>query len=224
MSKSETKTMVVNSMHRQINHKTMRVIIGCIALFLAPMVYLIAGAEQPLTSISISYWTDAQDIFVGALIAVGFFLSAYNGTGETKDWEFKLSKAAAVFAICVALFPTAGYNDTDLAAAWTIKFANSIGFQPFQIHYGSAVLLFMCLIAMMWFFSNRALKKRKYKRSYAYRVISVSMVLGILVLYVYGSITDMNNMILFIEIWGLTLFGIGWLIAGTYKEDTQQYN
>ena len=64
-------------MTRQINHKTMRAMVGVIALFLAPAVWLLSDVDQPLTSISISYWTNAGDIFVGALIAVGFFLFAY---------------------------------------------------------------------------------------------------------------------------------------------------
>ena len=92
---------------RQINYKTMRRIVGAIALLLAPVVWILSG-EPELTSISISYWTDSRDVFVGALIAIGFFLSAYNGAGEGKDWEFWLGKAAGVFATCVALFPTRG--------------------------------------------------------------------------------------------------------------------
>ncbi len=60
---------------RQINYKTMRRIVGAIALLLAPVVWILSG-EPELTSISISYWTDSRDVFVGALIAIGFFLSA----------------------------------------------------------------------------------------------------------------------------------------------------
>lgn len=45
------------------------------------------------------------------------------------------------------------------------------------------------------------------------------MVLGILSIFIYGRATDLENMVLWIEIWGLTLFGIGWLIAGSYKTD-----
>ena len=56
------------SMERQINYKTMRIMVGLIAILLAPTVYWLANSSQPLTSISISYWTDAGDVFVGSLL------------------------------------------------------------------------------------------------------------------------------------------------------------
>lgn len=42
-------------MERQINYKTMRIMVGLIAILLAPTVYWLANSSQPLTSISISY-------------------------------------------------------------------------------------------------------------------------------------------------------------------------
>lgn len=206
-------------MNRQINHKVMRVIVGCIALLLAPTVYLLSGNKNQLTSISISYWTDSHDIFVGALFAVGFFLSAYNGAGNGKDWEYFLSKAACFFAICVALFPTAGFSNLDMPAKWILSITETINIQTTYIHIWSAILLFGCLIAMMWFFSNRAMSKGKAGRAYFYRIVSVLMAVGIIGLFVYGRITNSSKIVLFIEIWGLTLFGIGWLVAGSYKTE-----
>ena len=69
---------------RQINHKVMRVIVGVIALLLSPVVWFLSGSESELTSISIFSWADSRDVFVGSLIAVGFFLSVYNGLGHWK--------------------------------------------------------------------------------------------------------------------------------------------
>lgn len=74
-------------MKREINYKTMRVVVGIIAILLAPLVHFFSGSQEELTSISISYWTDARDIFVGSLVAVGFFLFAYNGQGGKADGE-----------------------------------------------------------------------------------------------------------------------------------------
>lgn len=210
-------------MDRQINHKTMRLIIGLIAVLLAPMVMLLANAEQPLTSISISYWTDAQDIFVGSLVAVGFFLSAYNGRSETIDWEFCLSKAACVFAIVVALFPTDGFSNKDIPPAWISTVSKIFRLEPTQIHYSAAVLLFVCLIAMIWFFPNRAACKGKPIRALIYRVIACSMVIGIVGIFILGElIFDWDNTVLLIEFFGLTLFGAGWFLAGTYKTENGQ--
>jgi hypothetical protein len=197
----------------------MRVVVGAIAILLAPTVYWLSDIDKALTSISISYWTNSHDIFVGSLIAVGFFLLAYNGTGKEKDWEFYLSKASCLFATCVALFPTNGFDDHDTPPTWTAAIANAVNLEPFNIHYGSAILLFACLIAMMWFFSNRAMKKGKPGRAFTYRVISVLMVIGIISIFLYDKIFNLENEILLIEVWGLTLFGIGWLIAGSYKTE-----
>ncbi|NBC65929.1 MAG: hypothetical protein GVY07_09785 [Bacteroidetes bacterium] len=157
--------------------------------------------------------------FLGSLVLVGFFLSAYNGTGGEIDWEFYLSKISCVFVIYDALFPTQGFTGSDIPPAWTTTVANAFNLEPMNIHYGAAIPLFTCLIVMMWFFSKRAMKKGKTGRSYRYRSISVLMVFGILSIFIYGRETEMENMVLWIEIWGLTLFGIGWLIAGSYKTD-----
>lgn len=208
-------------MNRQINYKVMRVIVGCIAILLAPTVYWLSGSENEFTSISISYWTDSRDIFVGALIAVGFFLSAYNGAGGEKDWEYFLSKAACIFAVCVALFPTKGFSNLDVPAKWVLAITETTKIPSIYIHNGSAILLFACLITMMWFFSNRAMRKGKSGRAYFYRTVSVLMSVGIVGLFVYGRITNSNYMVLLIEIWGLTLFGFGWLVAGSYKTETR---
>ncbi|MDC7234291.1 MAG: hypothetical protein PQJ58_13750 [Spirochaetales bacterium] len=203
-------------MNRQINHKSMRVIVGLIAILLAPIVALFAGTPEPLNSISASYWTNSHDLFVGLLFAVSFYLFAYNGTGGKKDWEFYLSKFSCLFAACVALFPTKG-SESDIAPLWTRSFAQALRLTPVKIHYASAVLLFICLIIMMLFFSIRAKEKNKPVRSFTYRAISILMAVGILSIFVIGKIFELDKTILYIEIWGLTLFGLGWLVAGSYK-------
>lgn len=204
-------------MQRQINYKTMRKIVGLIAVLLAPVVGWLADSDEPLSSISISYWSNAGDIFVGSLIAVGFFLFAYNGTGENKDWEYVLSKFACFFAICVALFPTQGDQPSDTAPSWTIELANLLGLQPMNVHFIAAILLFVCLVLMMWFFSNRAKKKDKLARAYIYRTISILMVSGMIALFLFGKLTERPETTLLVEAWGLSFFGLGWLVAGYYS-------
>ena len=70
---------------RVINHKSMRKTIGLIAFSLPLLVIPLSGRTfAEMQSISISYWTYAGDIFVGSLVAVAFFLFAYNGTGDCR--------------------------------------------------------------------------------------------------------------------------------------------
>jgi len=206
-------------MNRQISYKSMRVVVGVVAILLAPAVSLLAGPQYSLTSISISYWTDARDVFVGALVAVGFFLSAYNGSGGKIDLEFYLAKAASVFAICVALCPTLDFDHNERGPAWVTNLVSAVHLQPSHVHYGAAIALFVCLIAMMWFFSFRAMRKDKPLRAYLYRFISVAMASGIVLILLLGRIFDWPKTVLFVEVWALTFFGIGWLVAGCYKSD-----
>jgi len=204
---------------RVINHKTMRKVIGLIAIQMPVAVVLLSGRPAAdLSSISISYWTTSHDIFVGSLIAVAFFLFAYNGTGACRrDIEFWLGKAACIFAIVVAFFPTTDFNDcTDCAPGWVMSLADWVSLKPHQLHYPAAILLFSCLVLMMSFFSLRAKNKGEYARANIYFTISLSMLIGMPLIYVVGEYTGWYESVFWVEFVGLLLFGIGWLVAGTY--------
>jgi hypothetical protein len=208
----------MSQMNRQIDYKTMRALVGAIALLLAPAVYLLSDWDRQLTSISISYWTNSGDIFVGSLIAVGFFLFAYNGTGNGKrDLEFWLSKAACGFAIIVAWFPTDGFDAADVPPTWTTRVSQLVRMKPEELHYIAAILQFACLIVMMWFFSNRARQKRSFARAATYRTLCILMVAGGIAILTLGKLSGLSTTVLLVETWELTLFGFGWLLAGTYK-------
>ncbi len=204
---------------RQINYKVMRIIVGIIALLLSPTVWILSGVGSEMTSISISYWTDSRDIFVGSLIAVGFFLSAYNGAGNGRDLGYALSKAACVFAVCVAFFPTCGFSAADVPARWILAISDFVGLTHRTIHITAAVLLFTCLIVLMWTFSKRAKSKGKPGRAYLYRGISILMGGGMIGIYLLGEIIEIDDTFFWVEYWGLTLFGIGWIAAGSYKTE-----
>lgn len=206
-----------NSSQRLINHKAMRVVVGIIAILLSPVVWMLSGIGSDLGSISGSYWTESRDVFVGSLIAVGFFLFAYNGASGKRDWEYWISKLACVFAICVAIFPTGGRPELDQAAGWIQEVSGTFSLLPETIHYGSASMLFICLIALMWFFSVRAKSKGRIVRTFFYRGISVSMLVGIVGLYLIGDMLNWHDTIFWVEVWGLSLFGLGWLAAGSYR-------
>lgn len=205
-------------MQRQINYKTMRQVVGAIALLLAPTVYLLSGTETYLTSISAAYWTESRDVFVGSMVAVAFFLFAYNGSGSGQDAEYYVSKTASLLALCVALFPTRCVA-CDLPASWTTKLTQWFGIAPHDLHNGAAMLLFVCLIILMWFFSCRAKAKGKLFRTRLYQTICTLMLVGTLVIWLIGKHLDWAHTVLAVEVWGLTWFGIGWLIAGSYKNE-----
>lgn len=205
-------------MQRQINYKTMRVVVGVIAILLAPAVFLLSGSLN-LKSISAYYWSDSRDVFVGALVAVGFFLSAYNGMGKKRDLEFYLSKIACICAIGVAFFPTGCYEPAicSNAPSWVQYLASILKLKVSVIHYISAIVFFICLIVMMWFFSKRAYSKGSVRRALLYRAIVLAMVFGIVFIFIVGKALKWEYFALLIEVWGLSLFGVGWLVAGLYK-------
>ena len=194
---------------RVINHKTMRQIIGLIA-FQLPLAVLLFSGQQELSSISISYWTDARDIFVGSLVAVAFFLFAYNGTGDCRrDIEYWFSKVACLAAIIVAFFPTAGVENCETCnpAKWIHAVSDFFGKDPGVIHYTFAVLLFICLILLISFFSLRAKNKGEFTRSRIYFVISLSMLFGMPIVYVLGELSGWYE-----PVFGLNSWGCGFLL------------
>lgn len=217
---------------RIVNHKFLRRGTGIVALNLWWVVQWLKGVDDELTSISISYWTESGDIFVGSLVAISFFLAAYNGTGDTgRDWEFWLSKFAGFFALLVGLIPTAcAFQfcgsledcDSDLAVdcfgipAWvdSVTFGYSSA-----IHNIAAILLFVCLFFLIYFFSRRARRKGKLVRSRFYLGVSLGMAVGMPLLYIIGR--GWNDIIYWVEVMGLILFGIGWLVAGSYKTEPE---
>jgi len=205
---------------RVINHKTMRVIIGLIA-FLMPFAVWLLSDRSRLSSVSISYWTDSRDIFVGCLIVVGFFLSAYNGPGRCGGLEKLLSRAGCLFAICIALFPTRNFDKRiDGAPAWILYISNN---KPQVIHYTAAISLFGCLFLMLLFFSFRASRKGKAGRSMTYIGFSLGMLLGMPVLYIIlDKIYGLYDALFYVEWLGLGLFGAGWLTAGWYKTEVME--
>ncbi|PSU47372.1 hypothetical protein C9J12_15355 [Photobacterium frigidiphilum] len=217
---SEVKPM------RIINHKTVRKGIGLIALLMPWAVLWLSGYSwSEMSSISVSYWTDSRDIFVGCLIAVAFALASYNGTGTCRrDTEFWLSKAAGVFALLVALFPTICSFEDKVKCTDAPNWIMHISFNhPQYIHYTAAILFFICLILLMSFFSLRAKYKEKHLRSRLYFVISLLMLFGIPTVYIIGELTSLYESTFWAELVGLTLFGIGWLKAGWYKTEPKAY-
>src|SRR5258707_5405811 len=86
----------------EIDHRTIKLIVGIVALSLATLTS--AFASTAINSIRASYYEGgwSQSIFIGFLFAISAFLLAYNGLTST---EMMLSKIAAVAALGVALFP-----------------------------------------------------------------------------------------------------------------------
>jgi hypothetical protein len=99
-----------------VDYLTLRAVIGLIALFLVPVVYVgnwllftrhVNACFWPNSrlpdSLSGYYYTHMRNLFVGAMCAMGIFLAAYRGFDR---WDNRFTNVAGLMAICVAVTPT----------------------------------------------------------------------------------------------------------------------
>jgi len=85
------------------DYRTLRLTVGIVAMGLPVIVYLITLTIT--SSISASYYTDARDVFVGALFVIGALFLAYQGHKEYIQEKW-ISRAGAIAAFSAAIFPT----------------------------------------------------------------------------------------------------------------------
>jgi len=187
----------------EIDHHTMKLIVGVIAVSLGHVTNLLA--DTPLTAISASYYAGgwAQSIFIGFLFATAAFLLAYNGYSTP---EMVTSKVAAVAALGVALFPCECDGHAELV--------------PY-VHAGSAAVMFLILTYFCYGFFRRAWTKghpQAKVRAYVYAVCGGVMAASILVLLADhlsgGSLSALDPQLTFHgEYASLVAFGVSWLTA-----------
>src|SRR5258708_38213891 len=116
-------------------------------LVLAGLNMLFGWAVVLQGSISGYYYTAARGVLVGSLCAIGVFLFTYRGYDRRDD---VLTNAAGLFAIGVALFPTAPPNPS----SWSTVAG--------YVHACCAVLLFGVLAAIaLWQFTRTERNAKK---------------------------------------------------------------
>jgi hypothetical protein len=187
----------------EIDHRTIKLIIGIIALAIAPLTRLLAG--KPITSISASYYEGgwSQSIFVGFLFAIAALLLSYNGYSRV---EMIMSKVAAIAALGVALFPCQCDTHTE---------------QPKHLHGLFAAIMFLILAYFCYAFLERARAKAQPKaraRVVVYAACGVAILLAIVVLGLNNLLGEALSALVpritfYGETVGLIAFGISWLTA-----------
>jgi hypothetical protein len=195
--------MLPNPTKPEIDHRTLKLLVGLIALSLASLTSFFADSK--ITSISESYYKGgwAQSIFVGFLFAIAAFLLAYNGLSRT---EMVLSKVAAVGALGVALFPCGcgGHAET----------------VP-HVHFASAAVMFLILAYFCYMFYKRARGKghtEANRRAFVYAASGLAIIASISAL-VIDTLSDgvltvaIPRLVYYCERASLVAFGISWLTA-----------
>ena len=195
--------MLPTPTEQEIDHRTLKLVVGLIALSLGNLTSFFAHSK--ITSISASYheggWS--QSIFVGFLFAIAAFLMAYNGLSRS---EMILSKVAAAAALGVALFPCGcGGHDEIL---------------PY-VHFGSAAVMFLILAYFCYVFYQRALAKgytEAKRRAFIYAVCGLTIIASVVTVAIDAvagnALSEMvSRLVFYCERAGLVAFGVSWLTA-----------
>lgn len=188
---------------QEVDHRTLKLLVGLIALTLGNLTSFFA--EEKITSISASYYAGgwSQSILVGFLFAIAAFLLAYNGQSRS---EMLLSKLAAVAALSVALFPC-GCNGHDEIIR--------------HVHFASAAVMFLVLAYFCYLFYQRARAKdhtEANRRAFVYAACGLVIMASILAM-VFDTFTGgvlsaaVPRLVFYCERAGLVAFGISWLTA-----------
>lgn len=190
----------------EIDHRTMKLIVGLMALSLASLTSYFASTA--ITSISASYYEGgwSSTIFVGFLFAIGAFLLAYNGYTRP---QMVASKIAGVAAFCIALFPCT--CDTHVPKV------------P-HVHGIAAAVMFAILAFFCWVFFKRATGKgtaQAKSRAGIYAFSGLAIVASVLTLAfdnVSGGVISSKivRLTYYGEKTGLIAFAVSWLTASHY--------
>jgi hypothetical protein len=172
-----------------------------------PIVLWVVGAINGLglgfaKSISEYYWVasagdpPSRNWLVGLLFAVAACLYLYKGFTTAENWALN---GAAIFALGVALIPT----------PWNCKPC------PFTLHGTSAILLFLCLVYVVWFRAadtldllDDAARAARYRRTY--RIIGAAMLASPVIAFVVNWATRGDSYTFFIETAGIWAFAWFW--------------
>lgn len=195
--------MALKPIRVEIEHHTIKLIIGVIAISLATLTSLFS--KTPLESISASYYEEgwSSTIFVGFLFAIAAFLLAYHGRSV---FEMIISKIAAVAALGVAMFPCSCGGHEEIIP---------------HVHYISAGIMFLILVAFCFSFLRRAKSKGHVQamfRVIIYAACGITILVSISIIgldWVFKeAISNKISRLTFIcEAVALVAFGIAWLTA-----------
>jgi hypothetical protein len=187
----------------EIDHRTIKLIVGIIALSLATLTSMFA--ETAIPSISASYYEPgwSQTIFIGFLFSIAAFLMAYNGVSTT---EMVLSKVASLAALGVALFPC--------------ECDSHVALVPY-VHGIFATVMFFILAFFCYAFYKRARAKgykHALRRARIYVICGVLIIFSIIALafdhFSNGVLTQfIPRFVFYGEATALVAFGISWLTA-----------
>jgi uncharacterized membrane protein len=211
-----------------ISYMQLRTLIGVLGMLLP---FICVGGAYVLSdvkiydSISMYYYSNMRDVFVGILVCVSLFLMTYKGYESIDN---VITKVSGIAGFCIAIFPCENLRYTKPVSVFLIGTRTSN-----YIHLFSAVLFFALLAINSIVIFTKSDKKvirntRKYYRNMLFRIsgfiILASLAVLILATLLMKETTRINSRITLItEIIMLFSFGISWLVKGgaLLKEEKQ---
>jgi hypothetical protein len=183
-------------------------------------------------SISAYYYTAMRNVFVGSLCAIGVFLMSYRYQKQDAIAAF----LAGIFAVGVALFPTApevattardkiigtvhvvsaGLFFLTLAYISLLLFTKTHPEKTLRPH---KLLEYLSLLMVTRTIPGEPLKSRKRWRNVIYRVcgytiIACIVLLGIATIPSFNYLVKQLHAVFWLESIAVVAFGISWLIKG----------
>jgi hypothetical protein len=191
--------------------------IGVIAFalpFVLALGYLISGGSGTRGSVSGYYYTHLGNWFVGSLFAIGVFFFSYHFKAlqgfEIDKW---LTTAASIFAVTVALCPTAGPATHQSTGSHVVS----------GIHMVSACTLFVILAVMALFRFTLSDQQDpgpdKRRRNLVYQVCGIVMFACIVLvaIAVFGKVApDSWHSLFWLESVMIIAFAVSWLVKGGF--------
>lgn len=209
----------------------LRVALGALALTLPLALFVVGAALQGIRlqpSISAYYHTDARDVFVGALWAIGLGLIAYKGFSRREDWALNIG---GMLACCIAFFPMPptdalgcilGGDPTTYLETSALYDRTSWQVLKAQLHFPAAVSFYVVLGFVMIFCSHHTLHlvpaRRRRWYLVAYPVLGVlfvgSMVLAFVLLKFLIKPDEVcrDRWVFWVEVAGIVPFAAYWFI------------
>jgi hypothetical protein len=178
-------------------------------LIIGALIFFKTGIQG---SISSYYYTGMRDIFVGTLWAIGFFLLSYQGYGRIDNI---FGNFACVFAVGVALFPTAPDIDPSITATW-------IG----RIHLIFAASFFFTLMCFSLFLFTKTNPTQqptpeKLQRNRVYKACGYTLAVCIVLIAMYAFLPNKElspltayHPVFWLETIAILAFGVSWLTKG----------
>jgi hypothetical protein len=218
MKGAAMKKELVSKQSLVFSYLALRTVIGVLGIalpFVVSLGALLLFGSKLQGSISAYYYTGMRDVLVGTLWATGFFLFSYKGYGRADNI---LSNIACLFAIGIALFPTAPVigatsKETIIGVFHLIFAAGFFG-----------ILTVFCL-QLFTKTNTKNPTKRKLQRNIIYRVCGYTMMVSISLLVIYSvlrivlpnhAVASLAKFlpIYWLEAFSLVAFGVSWLTKG----------